>query len=63
MGRRVFVERLTDEDARAGNQPTVCQIAGSPKERNERLILPDDQVLRPTEAIRFAKWILRRLDR
>lgn len=54
--RRVFIERLTESQAANGDCPTVIRVEG--RDREKRLLLPDDEFLQAREARRLAQWIL-----
>lgn len=58
MSTLVFVEQLTQDQARAGTSPTVVRIEGRGSAKELRL--PGDEYLKAKEARRLARWILAR---
>jgi hypothetical protein len=58
VSRRVFVESLTEKQARDGVSPTVVRVEGRGEEKTLRL--PGDEYLSRRESLRLARWILSR---
>lgn len=61
MSQRVFIEQLTEQQARDGCSPSVVRIEGRGDDRTLRL--PGDEYLSAREARRLATWILSRFKR